>query len=339
MSSGFQKYTDDDETTYGADNSAFYMAQNRDGKGPVHIGAPVPVERPAKRRRNLCSCWLVGLRSETWINLAYNLFLNMIWGTFCWAFFTALTTLGCTLLPFCGLGIPVILGTLQLARNMATADIALLNMTVSKERQAYRPKDSALHENQTFRGWSRAMCCSCQSYSDFFFLWICKMPIAWFGFFVVVILSGSSIGLLVAPIVFWTCDICMKEGNLCLGNTPYHPDSQNGECHGWKIDHIGDALGLCFLGILVTIFTLHISNGVAHLSKELSRCALASDRSTDGGARTDLLADQHQPVVEKQEYCTSEHPVASTTPSTAPSASLIGDQTVVVLIDEKRQAK
>jgi len=239
--------------------------------------------------------------------------------------------LGCILVPFCGLGIPVLLFALQMARLLAQADIGLANLGVDESQKAYRAKENSLHADQTFRGWARSVGCSCQSYADFFFLWLCKMPIAWFGFFVTGLLLLGSGALIATPIVYLSCDTCMKNGNLCIGEAS--GDWEGGQCNGWRIATLQDAFGLCAMGVLGMILTLHISNGVAYLSRELTRCALATEKDGEG-LNTSLLSAQHHLTGSQtiaQEYCQCDQQQISNRP--------ILQTPIVIILDNSKKGK
>jgi len=129
-----------------------------------------------------------------------------------------------------------------------------------------------------------------------------------------------------APIVWATCDTCFKDGDLCLGNGSDNW-SNNGECDGWKIDTLGDTVALAFIGIILTVCTLHISNGWAWISRQLSTCALASDRHVGSdGVRSHLL-----PRPEGKYENTSE--------TSAPQGSLAGEKQTVISVKEESQRR
>jgi len=164
-------------------------------------------------------------------------------------------------------------------------------------------------------------------------------------FFVTGISLVVSGALISAPIVYWSCDTCFKDGNLCWGDAS--GDWENGECNGWQIKTLKDTFALCGLGILAMILTLHISNGFAFLSKELTRCALATEKSEEG-LSTGLLSAQNQnqvvpsqsraQTIHPQDYCQCDQHQAST-PSISQHSLQKLQSPIVIILDESKQVK
>jgi len=263
---------------------------------------------------------LVGLRPETWKNLAFNLFVNIFVGWVFWGLFTALICLGGTLIPFCFVGVLVLVAMLQIARYMAVAEISILNAFSPRSSRAYRPMEK-FDADMGMKGWITKVVCSLQSYKDLLYLWLLKAPAAMATCLITGILVGCSLALIASPIVFGTCDTCMKNGNLCLGTS--EGDWNNGTCSGWKIDSFGDSVGLFLVGVILLILTLHVSNGLAWLTIGMGKWMLAYD--TTGH-------DARQPLI-------SSHNSSTQTPSVAPvnySAPRQDEQIVVAIIDSAK---
>jgi len=117
----------------------------------------------------------------------------------------------------------------------------------------------------------------------------------------------------------------MKNGNLCIGESSGNWDS--GTCNGWRISTLTDAFGLCAIGIVTIILTLHIANGVAHLSRELTRCALATEKDGEG-LNTSLLSAQHHLVPTgstTQDYCQCDQQMSNRPHLHAPIVVILDD--------------
>jgi len=123
----------------------------------------------------------------------------------------------------------------------------------------------------------------------------------------------------------------MKNGNLCIGDAS--GDWESGTCDGWRISTLKDTFALCAIGVLATILSLHISNGVAYLSRELTRCALASEKVGEG-LNTSLLSAQHHfstaSATESatEDYCQCDQ--QQTSNCHAP---------IIIILDESKQGK
>jgi len=321
MATDQKQQSEEEYSTYGTENSAFYVGQGKDPNGNViHVGAK---QERRRRHRRVCGCWLVGLRQRTWTNLLYNLFVNISFSSFAWALFTALVLLGGTLIPFCCLGVPVFLLMLQLARWMADGEISIVNGFSPPSQKAYRPPEESW-KDQGLKVWARSVGCSCQSYKDWIYLWLFKWPVALANCIIAAVVVGVSVALISSPIVWGACPTCMKEGNLCWGSA--HGSWSDGTCDGWKIDSLGDAFGLAFLGIVCLIVSLHISNGLAYFSMSFSRCMLTDPR--DEGLSRNLLSSTDD---QARAYCTCPHSKSSMVSSNAPSPSLSGPPLVVIV--------
>jgi len=257
------------------DDRAFFLhAQGKDSLGG---------DDNVSRGRRCCKCWLVPFRWYTWKNLIFNLFVNPWQGCLGFAVSTAWITLSLATIPLCGLGLFIGVACLYLIRRLATCDF-WTTVFFSSDLEGERRKVDDL-EDLSFKEWAVGLVINKQTWKDVFYMWLFKFPLGLTTIIVAGVGVGVAIACIGAPVVYYTCDTCMKDGNLCIGeassNSTDPDDWANGTCDGWKIDDPEDAFALTALGILALIIMLHISNFMAWCCYKFARCMLSDVDETN----------------------------------------------------------
>jgi hypothetical protein len=196
---------------------------------------------------------------------------------------TAWLTLTVATLPLCGLGLLIGVASLYLIRRLATIDFWVTNF-FSHDTEAERRKIDDL-DDLSFKEWAVGLVCNKQTWKDVFYMWLFKFPLGLTTIIVAAVGIGVAIACIGAPVVYYTCDTCMKDGNLCIGSGSYNStlddDWKNGTCDGWKIDSPEDSFALTAIGILALIIMLHISNFMAWCCYMFSRYILSDVDETN----------------------------------------------------------
>jgi len=259
------------------DRDFFLHAQGKDSLGGDD-------DFPSRGRR-CCKCWLVPFRWYTWRNLIFNLIVNPWQACLGFAVSTAWIALSLATIPLCGLGLFIGVASLYLIRRLATCDF-WTTIFFSKDLEGERRKVDDL-DDLSFKEWAIGLVFNKQTWKDVFYMWLFKFPLGLTTIIVAGVGIGVAIACIGAPVVYYTCDTCMKDGNLCIGEGSYnssasdHDNWANGTCDGWKIDSAEDSFALTGIGIIAFIIVLHISNFMAWCCYMFARCMLSDVDETN----------------------------------------------------------
>jgi len=234
-------------------------------------------------------CLLTPLRLETYKNLVFLWFINCPFGFFTFLITFFLVGISLVSLPLC-VGLILLAATQFIADKFGQAEMWLLNLLYKSSRgRVFRPTGVQPYDDGIFH-WTKAHLLSLQSWKDLIYFNFFKFCVSFFSFIISFVTVGMSFACTLSLVIFYTCDNCIKNGTLCIGNsqfpgqygTDFMKEWTNGSCtSGWYIHRVQDCIGLTILGIPFLYGALLLSNALASLNYKLAVCFL-SDPDMNG---------------------------------------------------------
>ena len=211
------------------------------------------------------------------------LLVNLVVGWTLSFLLICLYSLGVSLIVLACIGLIILLGTLEMQNLAASFEVELANkLTPPKDSLARRIPLSS-YKQGGLKARLKDLIGRRQVLIDAGYFLIGKFVWCTVAFFVGWILYLASLALLVAPIVYGACPQCMKTGNFCIGNgrKPERDDgkkwSQEGKCKGWRVNSIGDAFGLFFIGVPLYVISIHLVYWFGVWSTRFAKKTLAEE--------------------------------------------------------------